>query len=75
MRLLITNRRRFILHASVVALLLVALRTPTVQRVVAGGLIEFAEFTERIVRFPCWAVDNPRFFSLDRLDPTCPQCL
>jgi len=75
MRLLITNRRRFILHASVVALLLVALRTPTVQRVVAGGLIEFAELTERIVRFPCWAVDNSRCFSLDRLDPTCPQCL
>ena len=75
MRLLITNRRRFILHTSVVALLLVALRTPTVQRVVARGLIEFAEIAERIVRFPCWAVDNSWCFSLDRLDPTCPQCL
>ena len=31
--------------------------------------------TERIVRFPCWVLDHSRCFSLDRFDPTCPQCM
>jgi hypothetical protein len=31
--------------------------------------------TERILRFPCWLLDHEHCFSLDRFDPTCPQCM
>lgn len=74
MRLRVTNRCRFILQTAGVALLLVALITSTVQRIVPGGLIGLADITERMIHFPCRAVDHCRCFSLDRLDPTCPQC-
>ena len=75
MKLPITNRRRFILQSAGITLLLYVIGTPTIQRIVAGGLIGLAESTERIVHFRCGAVDHCRRFSLDRLDPTYPQCL
>jgi hypothetical protein len=75
MKLPITNRRRFILQSAGITLLLFVLGTLTTQRIVAGGLIGLAQITERIVHYPCGAVDHCRCFSLDRLDPTCPQCL
>jgi hypothetical protein len=31
--------------------------------------------TERILRFPCCLIDHKHCFSLDRFDPTCPQCM
>ena len=40
-----------------------------------GGLVEFAEVTERIVRIPSRILDHKHCFSLDRFDPTCPQCM
>ena len=36
---------------------------------------QLADTTERILRFPCWLMDHRRCFSLDRFDPTCPQCM
>ena len=69
-----TNRRRFAGYALLVILTVLFLRIPAVQGIVAGALIEFAEITERIFRFPCALLDHDRCFTLDRLDPTCPQC-
>jgi hypothetical protein len=40
-----------------------------------SALVNFAEITEKVERLPCWIVDQSRCFSLDRLDPTCPQCI
>jgi hypothetical protein len=69
-----TNRRRFADYASLVILAVLLFRTPAVQRIVTDALIEFVEVTERAFRFPCALLDHDRCFSLDRLDPTCPQC-
>ena len=69
-----TNRRRLAGYALLVILAVLFIRTPAVQRIVAGTLIEFVEVTERVFRFPCALLDHDRCFSLDRLDPTCPQC-
>jgi hypothetical protein len=71
----ITNRRKFMAYAAVTVMVLIALRIPAAQRVVIGGLVEFAEVTERIVRLPSWISDHKDCFSLDRFDPTCPQCM
>jgi hypothetical protein len=75
MTLPITTRRRFVVHAAVIVLVIVALRTPGGQSIVSGGLVEFADITERVVHFPCLLLDHTRCFSLDRFDPTCPQCM
>lgn len=71
----IATCRRFVANATVVALLLFAVRIPATQSVIIGGLAECADITERLVRFPCWFLDHSRCFSLDRFDPTCPQCM
>jgi hypothetical protein len=63
------------MYATVIVLVMVALRTPVAQSIVLGGLVGFAGITERVVHFPCWLVDHTRCVSLDRLDPTCPQCM
>jgi hypothetical protein len=75
MTLRIANRRTSIVQAAVFVLVLAALRAPAVQSMVVGGLVEFGQITDSMVRLPCWLVDHSRCFSLDRFDPTCPQCL
>ena len=75
MRFRIASRRKLAMHAAVTVLVLAFLRTSVAQSIVVGGLVAFAEVTERIVRFPCWLIDHSRCFSLYRFDPTCPQCL
>jgi hypothetical protein len=75
MTLRITARRRFVIHAAVMALVIVALGTPGGQSIVLDALVEFADITERVVHFPCLLLDHTRRFSLDRFDPTCPQCM
>lgn len=75
MTLRITTCRRSVLHAAVIAMVLFALRIPAAQNIIVGGLVEFADITERVVRFPSWLLDHKSCFSLDRFDPTCPQCM
>jgi hypothetical protein len=70
-----TNRRRPAGYAAMIVLALLVLRIPVVQNVIAGAFIEFVEITERTLRLPCALLDHDRCFSLDRLDPTCPQCM
>jgi hypothetical protein len=69
------NRRRLFVNAALVALALLVLAMPATQNVLACILNEFAEITERALHFPCTLLDHGKCFTLDRLDPTCPQCM
>jgi hypothetical protein len=71
----VTSRSKLIVGAAVLALSLTIVGTPTGRNVSVAALGDFAEITERVARFPCWLVDHSRCFPLDRLDPTCPQCI
>ncbi len=69
------NRRRLFVKAGLIALALFVLAMPATQNVLACALEEFAEITERVLHFPCTLLEHGKCFTLDRLDPTCPQCL
>jgi hypothetical protein len=69
------NRRRFVANAALVSLALLVLAMPATRNVLACALDEFAEITERALHFPCTLLDHGKCFTLDRFDPTCPQCL
>ncbi len=71
----VTHRRKFVAYTAMTVLVLIVLRLPAVQSIVAGALIEFVEIAERAMHIPCCLLDHERCFSLDRLDPTCPQCI
>jgi hypothetical protein len=67
--------RKFIVGAAVLALALSIVTTPAGRNVVVAPLIHFAKIAGRAARVPCWLVDRSSCFPLDRLDPTCPQCV
>jgi hypothetical protein len=69
------SRRRFVANAGLVALALLVLTMPATQNVLACALDEFTEITERALHFPCTLLEHGKCFTLNRLDPTCPQCL
>ena len=75
MTLRITARQKVAVHAAGIVLAIAVLRMPAAQSAFLGGLAEFADTTERILRFPCCLMDHKHCFSLDRFDPTCPQCM
>jgi hypothetical protein len=70
-----TTRRGFIFGAAALVLTLAIVATPTGRSMVANALLDFVEINEKVARLPCRIVDNSRCLSLDRLDPTCPQCM
>jgi hypothetical protein len=67
-------RRRLAIGIAVCALATATLATPTGRAVVVVSLVRVAEAGTKVLRLPCWNVDGNKCFSLDRLDPTCPQC-
>jgi hypothetical protein len=69
-----SNRRRLVGYALLAVLAVLLFRTPAVQRIVADALIEFIETTEKTLHLPCTLLNHDHCFSMDRLDPTCPQC-
>ena len=69
------DRRKFMAWTVTIVLSVAAAGMPFGQWIAIGGLVQFGQITERVARFPCWLVDHSRCFSLDRFDPTCPQCL
>ena len=75
MTLRTVTHNQLVIHTAVVVLVIVVLRMPAAQSVIVGGLVEFAHITERVVRLPCWLLEHKSCFSLDRFDPTCPQCI
>jgi hypothetical protein len=70
-----TNRRKLIIGIAAFTLALTIVATPAGRGAAVNATSVLIETTERIMRFPCWLVDHRRCFSLDRLDPTCPQCI
>ncbi len=70
-----TNRRRLAGYAALIVLALLVFRIPAAQNVAAAALIEFVEIAERVLRLPCALLNHDHCFSLDRFDPTCPQCM
>ena len=70
-----TTRRKFISGSLACLFALTIVATPTGRSVGAGALVDFIEITERVAHFPYWVVEHSRCFSLDRFDPTCPQCV
>jgi hypothetical protein len=71
----VINRRKVIAGLGACMLASAVLATPAGRNVTLSALVDFAETTARVVRIPCWITDHRRCFSLDRLDPTCPQCM
>lgn len=70
-----TNRHRFVANIALVALAILILALPATQNILACALDECAEITERVLHFPRTLLDHSKCFTLDRFDPTCPQCL
>ncbi len=71
----ITKRPRMIATVAALAVSLIALSTPSARSMLMDGFIEFAQVTEKAACFPYWLVTHTHCFSLDRFDPTCPQCM
>jgi hypothetical protein len=69
------TRRGIVIGIAACALATVTLATPTGRAVVLASLVRVAEVGTKVLRLPCWNVDHRKCFNLDRLDPTCPQCL
>ncbi len=69
-----TKRRRTITFSLMFVLMLTVVGTPAGHGFIVGALVNFVDVTERLVRLPRWFVNPYRRLSLDRLDPTCPQC-
>ena len=72
--LTITRRNRLILSVSASLLALALPVSPVGRSFVASTLACFVQTVDAATEFPCKIVTNIRHFSLDRLDPTCPQC-
>jgi hypothetical protein len=71
----IINRRRLVAGVVASALALAILATPAGRAVALAPLVHLAEAGVKNLRLPCWIVDHSKCFTLDRLDPTCPQCM
>jgi hypothetical protein len=70
-----TTPRKFVAGAAVLVVTLAIVATPTGRSVAVSALLDFVEITEKVARSPCWIVNHSKCLSLDRLDPTCPQCI
>jgi len=69
-----TTRQKFIAGAGACLFALAMVAIPA-RTIVVSALLDFGEITEGITRLPCWIVDHSRCLTLDRFDPTCPQCM
>ena len=72
--LAITRRNRLIVSVSASMLALTLLLSPVGRSSVATTLDWFIQTVDAVTELPCKIVTDIRHFSLDRLDPTCPQC-
>jgi hypothetical protein len=75
MTLRITARIRRVIYAATIVMVIVVLGTPATRAFIFRDLVEFAGIGEHILRIPQRLLVHTHCFSLDRLDPTCPQCM
>ena len=71
----VTKCFRLVFTIVLCALVVAILTTHAGRAVALASLVRVAEVSSKILRLPCWIVDHSKCFTLDRLDPTCPQCL
>jgi hypothetical protein len=71
----ITKRGRFVLSIGASALALILLLSPVGRSYVGSTFDWIVQTVDTVAELPCRIVTNVRHFSLDRLDPTCPQCI
>lgn len=69
------NRHRLCVNATLIALALLLFALPVTQNTLACALDELVGITDRALHFPCTFLEHGKCFTLDRFDPTCPQCL
>jgi hypothetical protein len=69
------SHHRLITKATLIVLALLLFAMPVTQNAIAWALDEFVETTDRVLHFPCTLLDHGKCFTLDRLDPACPQWL
>jgi hypothetical protein len=71
----ITTRRKFIIGAGVFALAFALVINPVGRRDAVRVFVEFVQIAETVTELPGKIISDIENFSLDRLDPTCPQCI
>ena len=71
----VTNRWKLVTGFVVCALVFAGFARPARRAVVLASLVHVAEIGSKILRLPGWIVNHSKCFNLDRLDPTCPQCM
>ena len=69
----VIHRRRFLVFAGAGVFVLAIAVIPAGRSLCLSALGNLIQTAEGLTWFPCWGTD--RSFSLDRLDPTCPQCM
>jgi len=70
----IAKRGRLALSFGTSALTLIFLFSPMGRSCVFTSFEWILQTVDAVTEFPCRMLTNIRHFSLDRLDPTCPQC-
>ena len=68
------RRSSFIVLIGAAALALAILLGPAGRNRAANSFDWMIQGVDAVATFPSRMVNNLRHFSLDRLDPTCPQC-
>ena len=71
----ITKRSKLIASAGAFMLTLLLLLSPVGRSSLAGTFSWLVGAGDAVTELPCRIVTGFRNFSLDRLDPTCPQCI
>jgi hypothetical protein len=71
----ITTRRKFIIGAGVFMLAFAVVINPVGRRDAVRAFAEFVQIAEMVTELPGEIITDIENFSLDRLDPTRPQCL
>ena len=74
MALTLTRRNRLAVSAAGYVLSLTILLSPVGRYCVASTCSWLIDTSQSFIEFSCKLVRNFRSFSLDKLDPTCPQC-
>jgi hypothetical protein len=75
MKQTVTTRPKFISGTAALVLTLAIVAAPTGRSMAASAPLDFFEINEEVARLPLLIVDHSRYLSLDRFDPTCPQCM
>ena len=72
MKQTLTNRRKVVIGAALLMLTFALVLKPTGR---PGGVSAFVQIGHIVAQLPRTIVNGIKSLSLNRLDPTCPQCI